>query len=50
MTRTQKLLTALYTVLYAVGIWIVYMDVTTWRKHEPSGAQIQMKAQMKAVR
>jgi hypothetical protein len=50
MKRTEKLLTALYTLLYAAGIWIVCMDVTTWRKHEPSGAQVQAKAMMKAAR
>lgn len=50
MTRTQKLITAFYACLYLAGIWIVYLDVTTWRKHEPSGAQVQMKAQMKAAR
>lgn len=50
MNRTQKLLASLYTLLYAAGIWVVCMDVTTWRKHEPSGAQLQIKATMKAVR
>jgi hypothetical protein len=50
MTTTQKLLTAFYAALYAAGIWIVYMDVSVWRKDAPSGAQIQMKTQMKAAR
>lgn len=50
MTRNKKLLTAIYTVLYAAGLWIVYMDVTIWRKDDPSGAQVQAKAMMKVSR
>ena len=50
MKLHEKIFTAIYIILYAAGIWVVYMDVTTWRKDEPSGAQIQMQELIKPAR
>jgi threonine/homoserine/homoserine lactone efflux protein len=50
MTRLQKALTYLYVLLYAAGLYVLYMDVYVWRAEEPkpSGAQIQAAQQAKA--
>ena len=50
MNIYKKTLCTIYIALYAAGIWIVYMDINTWRKADPSGAQIQAKAQLKGAR
>lgn len=49
MTRYEKFIAVAYAVLYALGIWVVCMDLYVWRAKEPgpSGAQIQAAEQAK---
>lgn len=51
MKKQQLILTPIYAALWVFMAWALYSDLFVWRKEEPlSGAQIQIKAQMKAVR
>lgn len=50
MTRYERFLTVVYVLMYAAGIWIVYKDVTDWRKDDPSRHKPLIVAKAKAVR